>query len=163
MAALAEVKQASADGALVEHRYQIAAAPDRAWEALVHPELWWPAQHTWSGSRTNLQLIAHAGGCYCESWGENSVEHGRVVMSLPGKQLRIRGALGPLQEMAVTAVLKVSLAAKDGGTEAVVTYRMSGDASQKLDAIAPAVDRAIGDQFGSFARYAATAAASPAT
>jgi uncharacterized protein YndB with AHSA1/START domain len=158
----AEVRQASADGALVEHRYQLAAAPDRAWDALVHPELWWPAEHTWSGNPANLRLAAQAGGCYCEYWGDNSVEHGRVVMSEPGRRLRIRGAFGPLQDMAVTAVLEVSLSANDGGTEAVVTYRLSGDASQRLDAIAPAVDRAIGGQFGSFARYASTTAASPA-
>ncbi|NJD32192.1 MAG: ATPase [Gammaproteobacteria bacterium] len=160
---LAEVRLAAPDGAIVEHRFQVAATAEATWAALVHPELWWPDQHTWSGSHANLQLIAHAGGCYCESWGENSVEHGRVIMALPGKQIRILGSLGPLQDMAVTAVLKVSLAAKDGGTEAVVTYRMSGDASQKLDAIAPAVDRALGEQFGAFARYAASASAKPAT
>ncbi len=157
MAGFAEVKQSSPDGAVVEHRYQVTATPQATWDALVHPEHWWPSQHTWSGNSANLQLIAHAGGCYCESWGENSVEHGRVVMSLPGKELRILGALGPLQEMAVTAVLKISLAAKDGGTEAVVTYRMSGDASRKLDAIVPAVDRALGEQFGAFARFASSA------
>lgn len=152
----AEVKQAASDGAVVEYRYQIAATPQATWDALVHPERWWPSQHTWSGSNTNLQLIAHAGGCFCESWGENSVEHGRVVMSLPGKELRILGALGPLQDMAVTAVLRISLAAKNGGTEAIVTYRMSGDASQKLDGIAPAVNRAIGEQFGAFAALASS-------
>jgi uncharacterized protein YndB with AHSA1/START domain len=161
--ALPEVRQAAADSAVVEHHYQIAASPEASWSALVHPELWWPDAHTWSGSHANLQLIAHADGCYCETWGENSVEHGRVLMSLPGKELRIRGSLGPLQDMAVTAVLKISLAAKNGGTEAIVTYRMSGDSSQKLDAIAPAVDRALGEQFGSFARYASAALAKPAT
>jgi uncharacterized protein YndB with AHSA1/START domain len=152
--AFAEVKQSSADGAIVEHRYQIAATPERAWDVLVHPERWWPADHTWSGDPANLRLIAEAGGCFCENWGMNGVEHGRVVMSLPGKQLRFRGALGPLQELAATGLLKVTLAAKDGGTEAVVTYRLSGDASQRLDTIAPAVDRVIGEQFGSFARLA---------
>jgi uncharacterized protein YndB with AHSA1/START domain len=160
--AFPEVKQSSADAAIVEHRYRVEAPPDRAWDALVHPELWWPAEHTWSGSPANLRLLAQAGGCYCETWGDNSVEHGRVVMSEPGRQIRIRGSFGPLQDMAVTAVLKVSLAAKDGGTEAIVTYRLSGDGSQRLDAIAPAVDRAIGEQFGSFARYASVAPARPA-
>jgi uncharacterized protein YndB with AHSA1/START domain len=161
IASFAELKQSGPDGAVVEHRYQVAATPQATWDALVHPERWWPSDHTWSGSSSNLQLIAHAGGCYCENWGENSVEHGRVVMSLPGKELRIVGALGPLQDMAVTAVLKISLAAKDGGTEAIVTYRMSGDASRKLDAIAPAVDRVLGEQFGAFARFAS--APKPAT
>jgi uncharacterized protein YndB with AHSA1/START domain len=153
-AAPAEVVQSSADGALIEHRFQIAASPTDAWTALVHPEQWWPANHTWSGDPSYLRLNAQAGGCFCENWGENSAEHGRVVMALPGKMLRIRGSLGPLQEMAVTGVLTIKLAAKDAGTEATVTYRLSGDASHKLDAFIPVVDKVLGQQFGSFARYA---------
>jgi uncharacterized protein YndB with AHSA1/START domain len=158
----AEVKQSSPDGALIEHRFHINASPDIAWAALVHPERWWPADHTWSGNPGNLRLLAEAGGCFCEHWGENSAEHGRIVMSMPGKQLRIRGSLGPLQELAVTGVLTVQLTAKDAGTEALVTYRISGDASHKLDAFIPVVDQVVGQQFGSFARYASQPPASPA-
>jgi uncharacterized protein YndB with AHSA1/START domain len=150
----AEVVQSSADGALIQHRFQVAAIPSDAWSVLVHPERWWPADHTWSGDPSYLRLNAQAGGCFCENWGENSAEHGRVVMALPGQLLRIRGSLGPLQEMAVTGVLTIKLAAKDTGTEATVTYRLSGDASHKLDAFIPAVDKVLGQQFGSFARYA---------
>jgi uncharacterized protein YndB with AHSA1/START domain len=155
MAAPATVTQSSPDGAIVVHRFQIAAPPQAAWNALVHPELWWPSDHTWSGDRANLRLEAQAGGCFCENWGEASAEHGRIVMAEPGTLLRIRGALGPLQEMAVTAVLTVKLAATEsGGTEVTVTYRVSGDASHKLDTFIPAVDQVIGLQFGAFAAYA---------
>ena len=153
--ALAEVRQSSADGAIVEHLFRIPAQPQDAWAALVHPERWWPAEHTWSGDPAYLRLTAQAGGCFCETWGENSAEHGRVVMAMPGQLLRIRGSLGPFQEMAVTGVLTIKLAPKDGGTEATVTYRLSGDASHKLDTFIPVVDKVIGQQFGSFARYAA--------
>jgi len=151
----AELKQSAADGFLVEHRYQIGAPPDRAWAALVHPERYWPADHTWSGDAKNMNLRAEAGGCFCEHWDLASVEHGRVVMALPGKLLRIRGALGPLQEMAVTGVLTIALEPTDAGTEAVVTYRVSGDSLHALTAIAPVVDQVIGIQFGGFARLAA--------
>jgi len=162
-AAHAAVMQSSPDGAIVEHRFQITASPQAAWDALVHPELWWPSDHTWSGARANLRMEARAGGCFCETWGEASAEHGRVVMSLPGKLLRIRGALGPMQEMAVTAVLTVTLKATDsGGTEATVTYRISGDASHKLDAFVPVVDQVLGQQFGAFAAYASDQRAKPA-
>jgi uncharacterized protein YndB with AHSA1/START domain len=151
----AAVVQSSPDGAIVKHHFHIAASPQAAWNVLVHPELWWPSDHTWSGDRANLRLEAQAGGCFCENWGESSAEHGRIVMAQPGTLLRIRGALGPMQEMAVTAVLTVKLAATDsGGTEATVTYRISGDASHKLDAFIPAVDQVIGLQFGAFAAYA---------
>jgi uncharacterized protein YndB with AHSA1/START domain len=162
MAAPAAVTQSSPDGAIVVHHFQIAASPQSAWNALVHPELWWPSDHTWSGDRANLRMEAQAGGCFCENWGESSAEHGRIVMAQPGKLLRIRGALGPLQEMAVTAVLTVKLVATaSGGTEATVTYRVSGDASHKLDAFVPAVDQVIGLQFGAFAAYASTPRPAP--
>ncbi len=154
LAAAAEVKQSAADGAIIVHRFQVSASPDVAWAALTHPERWWPADHTWSGNAANMRLRAEAGACFCETWGENSAEHGRVLMALPGQLLRINGALGPLQEMAVTGVLSIQLAAKDGGTEATVTYRLSGDASHKLDAFIPVVDKVVGQQFGSFASFA---------
>jgi uncharacterized protein YndB with AHSA1/START domain len=163
MAAPAAVTQSSPDGAIVEHHYTIAATPQAAWSALVHPELWWPSDHTWSGDRANLRLEAQAGGCFCENWGESSAEHGRVVMAVPGKLLRIRGALGPMQEMAVTAVLTVKLTATEaGGTEATVTYRISGDASHKIDGFVPGVDAVIGQQFGAFAAYVSPATPKPA-
>jgi hypothetical protein len=41
-----------------------------------------------------------------------------------------------------------------------VTYRISGDPSHGLDKFAPAVDQVVGQQFGNFARYAAS---TPAT
>lgn len=157
----AEVRQSSADGAIIEHRFQIPGAPKDVWAVLVHPEKWWPADHTWSGDPAYMQLNDQAGGCFCEKWGENSAEHGRVVMSLPGQLLRIRGSLGPFQEMAVTGVLTVRLAAKDGGTEATVTYRLSGDASHQLAAMMPVVDKVVGQQFGSFARYASEPGVKP--
>jgi uncharacterized protein YndB with AHSA1/START domain len=158
----AAVVQSSPGGAILEHRFQISAPPQAAWNALVHPELWWPADHTWSGDRANLRLEAQAGGCFCENWGESSAEHGRVVMAQPGKLLRIRGALGPLQEMAVTAVLTVKLVpTATGGAEALVTYRISGDDSHKLDALVPVVDKVIGLQFGAFAALASAAPPKP--
>ena len=162
VAADAAIMQSSADGAIIEHHFQIQASPQAAWIALVHPELWWPSDHTWSGNRANLRLEAQAGGCFCENWGESSAEHARVVMAQPGSLLRMRGSLGPLQDMAVTGVLTIQLKATDsGGTEATVTYRLSGDASHKLDAFVPAVDKVVGQQFGAFAAYA-SAPAKPA-
>lgn len=151
LAASAEVKSASPGGFLIEHRFSIAAPAAKVWESLQHPERWWPADHTWSGKRENLSLDARVGGCFCERWNDNSVEHGRVVMIMPGKMLRLDAALGPLQEMAISGVITVSLEEKDGTTTAVVTHRVSGDPSHKLDALAPIVDQVNGQQFGGLA------------
>jgi hypothetical protein len=43
-----------------------------------------------------------------------------------------------------------------------VTYRISGDASHKLDTFVPVVDKVIGLQFGAFAAYASGLQAKPA-
>lgn len=149
--AAAEVKFAAADGFLIEHRFEIAAPAARVWESLQHPERWWPADHSWSGKRENFSLDAVVGGCFCERWDGNSVEHGRVVLVLPGKMLRLDAALGPLQEMAVSGVITFTLAEKDGKTTLVATHRVSGDAAHKLDQLAPAVDQVNALQFGGLA------------
>jgi len=153
--AAAEVVESSPEGVIMQHRFKIAARPADAWETLIHPEHWWPDDHTWSGSAKNMRLSAEAGGCFCEHWEGGSVEHGRVIMALPGRLLRFQGSLGPLQDMAVTGVLTVKLEPADSGTTAIVTYRLSGDASHGLGQFAPVVDGVIGQQFGAFASFAA--------
>lgn len=152
--AVAEVRLAAPGALVVEHRFPIAATPEAAWAVLVHPERYWPSGHTWSGSAANLSLVPEAGGCYCERWTGGSAEHGRVVMSIPGKRLRIRGSLGPFQEMPVTGVLTVNLVPAGNGTEAVVTYSLSGDDSSKLGDMAAVVDPVVRQQFAGFAALA---------
>jgi uncharacterized protein YndB with AHSA1/START domain len=150
----AEVVQSSPAGVTLQHRYDIGAAPAEAWQVLIHPESWWPQDHNWSGDSSNMSLAPEAGGCFCEQWDGGSVEHGRVVFAIAPRLLRFEGALGPLQEMAVSAVLTVSLEPTESGTKAVVTYRISGDASHAVDQLAPVVDQVVGQQFGAFAAHA---------
>lgn len=154
LAAGAEVKLATANAMLIEHRFTIAAPAAKVWETLVHPERYWPADHTWSGKRESLSLDPTAGGCYCERWDKGSAEHGRVVMALPGRVLTLDAALGPFLEMAISGILSVKLEEKDGATAAIVTYRVSGDAEHKLVGLAPIVDQVLGQQFGNFAALA---------
>jgi uncharacterized protein YndB with AHSA1/START domain len=151
LAAGAEVKSSAPDSFLIEQRYTIAASAAKVWESLQHPERWWPSDHTWSGKRENLSLVAETGGCFCERWDGGSVEHGRVVMVLNGKLLRLSATLGPLQEMAVSGVITIALEEKDNATTVVVTHRVSGDPSHKLDALAPIVDQVNALQFGGLA------------
>ena len=76
-------------------------------------------------------------------------------MVMPDKMLRLDAALGPLQEMAVSGVITFALEEKDGATTLVVTHRVSGDSSHKLDALAPIVDQVNAQQFGGLAADAA--------
>lgn len=150
----ADLKQVSADGFIVTHRYDITAKPAAAWAALAQPGQWWPKDHTWSGDAKNLSLKLDAGACFCERWKGGSAEHGRVVFVENEKTVRIAGALGPLQAMAVSAVLEVTLKPNDVGTEAVVTYRVSGTSAHGFDKFAAKVDEVLGQQFGAWAGFA---------
>ena len=110
LSAGAEVKSATPESMLIEHRFTIAAPAARVWEMLLHPERWWPPDHSWSGKRENFSIDPVAGGCFCERWDGNEVEHARVVMLMPNKLLRFDAALGPLQELAISGVINVALA-----------------------------------------------------
>lgn len=150
--AAAAVSGVSASAFLVTHKVETKAAPSAVFDALGQPAKWWDEKHTWSGSAENLHLRLVAGGCFCENWSRNAVEHARVIAVIPGKSLRLDGALGPLQEMAVTGILDFRLQPKDTGTALTVTYRVRGSADAALDKIAPTVDKVIGEQVQRLAR-----------
>jgi uncharacterized protein YndB with AHSA1/START domain len=97
-------------------------------DRIVAVERWWSPAHSYSGKATNLRLEPRAGGCFCEVWPAGSVEHGRVLMAMPGRLLRLSAALGPLQERPVVGVLGFTLAPADAGaaTRLIVEYRVAG-------------------------------------
>lgn len=156
--AAAAVKQSAPDGFFVEHRLHIAATPAQAWATLAQPARWWPREHTWSGDPANLSLSLTLGGCFCERWPDGGAEHGHVILLRRNELVRLSAALGPLQDMAVTGVLSIAIAPKDDGSEAVVTYRVSGTPAHALDKLATVVDQVIGLQFGGWAALDGSAA-----
>ena len=142
----AEATQVSASGFLVTVRHELKAPPPRVYAALGEIERWWNGAHSYSGQAANLSLARQAGGCFCERWGSHAVEHARVVMALEDRTLRLEGALGPLQALAVTGILTFGLSPKDGGTALVVTYRVAGNEGSGLQELAGPVDGVIGEQ-----------------
>lgn len=118
-----------------------------AYRAVTQLAAWWDPAHTWSGSAKNLTLEPKAGGCFCEKLaGGGSVQHARVVFAQPGKLLRLSGALGPLQDMAVTGVLSFALAPDGPGTRITLTYRVSGALTMDAAKLAPGVDQVLNGQ-----------------
>ncbi|HEY0230883.1 MAG TPA: SRPBCC domain-containing protein [Dokdonella sp.] len=146
--AQAEVKQAAADSFLIVFSEPLAATPAKAYAAVTAIPVWWDSEHTWSGKASNLSLKTEAGGCFCERWADGSVEHGRVVMAIPGKLLRLDTALGPLQEFALHGILSfwIRTDEDDGSTRLDVEYRVNGSSASGLDAFAPKVDEVLGAQ-----------------
>ncbi|HEY8586788.1 MAG TPA: SRPBCC domain-containing protein [Rhodanobacter sp.] len=152
----AEVKQAAPDHMLVENSRVLHVSPARAYAALPHVARWWSGTHTWSGDAANLSLDAVAGGCFCERWGKSSVQHMRVLQASQDKLLRLEGAIGPLQEMAVDGVMTFALAPDAHGTRLTFQYRVNGASASALDQLAPAVDHVLMEQLGRFQRYVET-------
>ena len=156
--ASAEILDAAPNGFTVRETAHVAASPDKVYAALIQPALWWSAKHTFSGNAANLVLDAKAGGCWCETLpGGGSTEHMRVVYAMPGKGLVLRGAMGPMQTMAVEDVMAWSLAPANGGTDVTLVSAIGGYAKDGLDkALSHIVDVVMGQQVGRLKAYVET-------
>ena len=141
-----EVKQSTADSLSIAIEAKIAAPPRAVFDALVHVERWWSSEHTYSEDAGNMSLIAEPGGCFCERWRDGGVEHGRVILVLRDKLLRLAAPLGPLQGKAVEGVLTFQLKPADGSTALMVGYLVNGSSASALDKSAVGVDRVLTEQ-----------------
>ena len=149
----AEVKQATPDTMVSVNVAEVRAAPAAVYRAIGQVSQWWNGEHTWSGSAANLSMDVRAGGCFCEQWAAGSVEHGRVILAQQDDTVRLNAALGPMQDLAVAAVLNFKLTPAGEGTRIEVTYRVAGTPSHGLDKLAPIVDKVIGEQTARLARF----------
>jgi uncharacterized protein YndB with AHSA1/START domain len=158
--ARAAVTASSAQTLTIQHKVSTRSKPADVYRALGRVGKWWNSQHTFSGSAANLKLEPAAGGCFCERWKDGSVEHGRVIHAQRDKLLRLSATLGPLLELGVTGVLSFELepskAVQPGGTDLLVTYRISGDPSHNLAGFAEPVDRVLGEQTARLQRFVDT-------
>ena len=152
----AEVRESSGDAFFLVYEGAIAAPTAKAYADIVQIGKWWDSEHTYSGKSVNLTLKTDAGGCLCERWKDGSVEHGEVLMAMPGKMLRLRTALGPLQERALTGILTFFLKNENSATTLTVEYRVNGASASGLDQLAPNVDEVLGAQVDRLRRYIAT-------
>jgi uncharacterized protein YndB with AHSA1/START domain len=158
----ADVGETRENGFVIEATTMAEATPMEVYRKLVKVADWWDPKHTWSGSARNLKLSPKAGGCFCEKLADGgSVQHGQVIFAQPGKLLRLEGALGPLQDMAVTGVLSFSLAPDGPGTRIKMTYRVAGALTMDSAKLAPIVDRVMGVQLERLRSFASGAPAGP--
>lgn len=147
--ARAEAGAVSTSGFTITHAAPLKAPPARVYEALGRIGQWWSSDHTYSGQAANMTIELRAGGCFCERWGGGSeVEHARVLFVAKDAVLRLEGGLGPLQDLAVSAVLTISLkkSADGEGTEMKWLYRVAGAPDPALEKWAGPVDQVLGEQ-----------------
>lgn len=161
-----EVKSAGGDSFVVVHSRRVDAPPGSVYAALPAIGRWWSSEHTYSGDAANLSLKAEAGSCFCERWPGGEVEHGRTIMVLRDRILRLQTSLGPLQGRAVNGVLTFELKPDEGSggkaTSLTLTYTVNGAGASALDKSAPAVDGVLREQFDRLVRYVETGKAAPA-
>lgn len=157
--ARAEVVAVAADHAAVRQAVHVREQPPRVWKLLTNEiGRWWSPAHTWSGEAKNLSLEARPGGCLCEKLPDGGVRHLEVVYAKPPELLRLAGALGPLQELALTGAMTWALAPVGDGCDVTVTYRLAGHAEGEggLAEWAPLIDRVLGEQIERLRRYVET-------
>jgi uncharacterized protein YndB with AHSA1/START domain len=143
--ALSQPSAVSPAGFLVTQSREVHASPQQVFDATGRIGQWWNDAHTYSGHASNLSLSLVSGGCFCEKWDGNSVQHAQVIQVRPGSLVRMQGGIGPLQPLPVNAVLTFAIATVADKTQLTVTYAVAGNNDAALDKLAGPVDSVIGD------------------
>ncbi|HEX5262563.1 MAG TPA: SRPBCC family protein [Phenylobacterium sp.] len=153
--ARAEVTDKSAAGFEVVEKATIAAAPDKVWAALMHPDTWWSSKHSWSGDAKNLYF--DPSGCFCERLKRGAVRHMTIVYNDGGTTLRLNGGLGPMQLTGASGNLGITLKPAGPSTDLTMTYDVGGYAKGGLaDTLAAPVDGVLGEQVSRLKKYVET-------
>ena len=161
-AAHAEVTDSSASGFTVKVSFDTDASPAKTYEAITRVGSWWSSEHSWSGDSKNMTMDARAGGCFCEALTSGgSVEHMRVIFAAPGKVLRLHGALGPLQSMAVDGIMDFTITKAAGKTHVDVRYQVGGYAPGGLAMMAKPVEGVLAAQVARLQLLIDTGSAEP--
>jgi hypothetical protein len=154
-AAHAEVTDRSAAGFEVTEKATIAVAPGKVWDLLMRPAHWWSPEHTWSHDAKNLSF--DASGCFCEMLKKGAVRHMTIAYADGGSQLRLFGAMGPLQFTGATGHWVTTLKPNGAGTDVTMTYDVGGYAKGGLaEVYAAPVDRVLGEQLARLKKAAET-------
>ena len=154
--AQADVKRATADSFLIVYSAPVNATPAKVYGALSEIGRWWSSEHSYSGDAANMSMKAEAGSCFCERWKDGTVEHGRVVMALNDKVLRLEAALGPLQSGALSGALTFQVKPQDGGSLLELSYLVNGSSASALDKSAPGVNEVLGEAMRRLVKYIET-------
>jgi uncharacterized protein YndB with AHSA1/START domain len=166
----ADVTAHGPGGFVSQWSFTIAAPRERVFRALTEEVgRWWDPAHSYSRDAANFSIDARPGGCFCERLGERladgGVQHMTVVFVKRNAMLRMLGGLGPLQGMAVSGSMTLTVSDAGTGTLLKYEYAVGGYAPDGLDQLAEPVDRVQQGQLLRLQRYIETgspAAAAPA-
>ncbi len=159
----AEVRSVSAHGFEVGHRIETAAAPEAVFQAATGDiARWWDTDHSWSGEATNLYFDVRPGGCFCERLPDaGGVEYLRIVYLAPGREIRMQGALGPLQPMGLQGTMTWQFEPSASGSVVTWRYMVHGHLPGGFEALAPSVGGVIEAQLNRLGAYLQASRATP--
>jgi hypothetical protein len=116
--------------------------PSASYQQFIKVGEWWSSDHTWFGDAANMTIDARAGGCFCEKSNGNEVMHMLVTGVFPDQQIQMTGGLGPLQMMALDGAMSWQFRpGKNGGTEIIHEYRVTGGGQDDLPKFAEIVNK----------------------
>lgn len=139
--AYAEVIQTNAHSFDINIESTVNASPEQAYSAFLRVEQWWNPEHSWFGSSKNFSLNPIAGGCFCEKSGDNQVQHMQVVFVKPTQEVKLLGALGPLQMMAANGAMRWTFKATASNKTLITqTYRVTALDTELVKMLATAVN-----------------------
>lgn len=150
----AKVEKTASDGFLIHIEQEWPISASRAYQGLLQIDAWWDKRHTWFGRSSTLRLDNYAGGCFCERAGNKSAVHMRVIFVHPGREIRLAGALGPLQTMGANGLMRWQFSPlTEQRTRVTLTYLVRGASWQNLAEIAQPVNHVLSAQFQSLGDY----------
>ena len=155
--ASAEIADSAANGFTYKLLLNLQAPPEMVYQRLLAVGNWWSSSHTFSGDAHNLSIDPKPMGCWCEKLPNGGgVRHMQVVLVMPGKMLVMTGGLGPLQSMAASGSMKISLAPANGGTQLQVAYSVTGYLPAGMNSLGAPVDGVLTEQFTRLKNYVET-------
>ncbi len=160
----AEVINVGPSGFLLKHEIIVNLTPEQAYKTLVSDVgSWWNPAHTYSGNAKNLSIDARPGGCFCEQLPNGGgVQHLAVVYAMPGKVLRMTGALGPMQGSGLAGSMTWQITPAAGSTadkpasKMEMSYSVGGYMQGGFDKMAPAANGMLAEQIGRLKNFANT-------
>lgn len=155
--AAAEVVDSSDHGFTTRNAVTVEASASEVYAALTEVGPWWHPSHTFTTDAANLSLEARPQGCFCEKLPDGGgVRHMTVVAAMPGRLLRLRGGLGPLQGEAVSGTLTWEIGQEGDSTTITATYAVHGYVDGGIGGWAGPVDGVIRQQVERLGRYVDT-------
>ncbi|MGH6872086.1 MAG: SRPBCC family protein [Rhizomicrobium sp.] len=153
----AEVLDVTANGFSSVTTVHIAAPPDTVYGAITEPGKWWSSAHSFSGDARNMTFDPRAGGCWCESLpGGGSVQILVVVLAAPGKVLRLRGAMGPIQATGADGAFTWTLKPAADGTDVTFNIELGGCVKGGFATLARLGHSVSGDQLARLKAFVET-------